>query len=103
MLDALATRNLDPIVVHAQEIAEQRFAAGYDLSEVPTAFNAFEEATWSRAVERLDPSELAATLGVVTTILEAAKDALARRYISLAAHAHAPSLDLRALFSGTGG
>jgi hypothetical protein len=39
-------------------------------------------------------------LGLVSTILGAAKDAVARRYVSLAAHTHARSLDLRALFTG---
>jgi hypothetical protein len=43
------------------------------------------------------------TLGVVSTILGAGKDALAREYVSLATNAHAPSLDLRALFAGTDG
>ena len=39
----------------------------------------------------------------MTTILGSGKDALARKYVSLAAGAHAPSLDLRSLFAGTDG
>jgi hypothetical protein len=42
-------------------------------------------------------------LGLVSTILGAAKDALAREYVSLATHRHAGSLDLRALFAGIAG
>jgi hypothetical protein len=98
---ALAGRDLRPMVGYAERIAEERFEAGYDLSEVQTAFNALEEATWARSLAELDPSRLADTLGLVTTILGAGKDALARRYVSLAANTHAPSLDLRALFAGT--
>ena len=37
----------------------------------------------------------------IGTVLGAGKDALARRYVSLASGARAPSLDLAALFSGT--
>jgi hypothetical protein len=43
------------------------------------------------------------TLGLVSTILGAAKDALARKYVSLATNTHAPSLDMQALFAGTEG
>lgn len=100
---ALAERDLDPVVAYAREVAEQRFAAGYDLSEVQTAFNALEEAIWTQALAELEPSQLAEALGLVTTVLGAGKDALARRYVSLAADTHAPSLDLRALFAGTQG
>lgn len=100
LLEALAQRDLAAIVSHAERVAEERFDAGYDLSEVQTAFNALEEATWARAIEVLDPAELAEALGLVSTILGAGKDALARRYVSLATRTHAPSLDLRALFTG---
>jgi hypothetical protein len=39
----------------------------------------------------------------VSTVLGAAKDALGREYVSLASRTHAPSLDLRALFTGDAG
>ena len=32
-------RNLGPMIAHADEIARERFSAGYDLWEVQTAFN----------------------------------------------------------------
>jgi hypothetical protein len=100
---ALERRDLGPMLAYAEQVAEERFNAGYDLAEVQTAFNALEEATWSRVFAELEPSELAASLGLVSTALGAAKDALARRYVSLATNAHAPSLDLQALFAGTEG
>ena len=103
LVDALAGRDLTPMITYAQKVAEERFDAGYDLSEVQIAFNALEEATWSRLIGGLQPGQLAEALGLVSTILGSGKDALARRYVSLAARTHAPSLDLRALFTGTEG
>ncbi len=103
LLDALRSRDLGPIVAHAEQVAQERFNAGYDLSEVQAAFNTLEEATWSRVFAELQPAQFAEALGLVSTILGAAKDALARKYVSLATSTHAPSLDLQALFAGTEG
>ena len=88
-------------LVTVVEIATERFHAGYDLAEIQTAFNALEEATWMRVLQRLDASELAEALGLISTVLGAGKDALARAYVSLAADTNVESLDLRALFAGT--
>jgi hypothetical protein len=103
LLGSLANHDLTPMVAFSQSVAEERFNAGYDLSEVQAAFNALEESIWTRAVATLEPGELAQTLGLVSTVLGCGKDALARRYVSLATRTHAPSLDLRALFSGSEG
>jgi hypothetical protein len=103
LVGALEHRDLGPMLAYVEQVAEERFNAGYDLAEVQTAFNALEEATWSRVFAELEPSEFAESLGLVSTVLGAAKDALARRYVSLATNAHAPSLDLQALFAGTEG
>ena len=100
LVEALRTHDLGAVLRHAEEVAEERFDAGYDLSEVQTAFNVLEEAIWTRALAVVEPARLAEALGLVSTVLGAGKDALARRYVSLAAGAHAPSLDLRALFGG---
>ncbi|HEY7344267.1 MAG TPA: hypothetical protein VH620_01815 [Gaiella sp.] len=103
VLEAVTTHDLGSMIRHAEVVAEERFNGGYDLSEVQTAFNALEESVWSHALAELEPSQLAETLGLVSTVLGAGKDALARRYVSLAAGTHAPSLDLRTLFAGSGG
>lgn len=100
LIESLAKKDLGPIVAHAQEIAEQRFDAGFDLSEVQTAFNVLEEITWKRIMGEVEPSEQAEALGLISTALGAGKDALARTYLSRATHAHAPSLDLGRLFEG---
>ena len=101
LLQGIETRDLGPMIAYAEQLAEERFEGGYDLVEVQTAFNALEEATWRRVLAGLDPSEFADALGPISTLLGAGKDALARRYVSLAADTHAPSLNLRALFAGT--
>jgi len=103
LLEAAGSMDVTAMVEYAQAVAEERFGAGYDLAEVQTAFNALEEATWAQALAAVPPGELAETLGSVSTILGCGKDALARRYVSLAAHGHAPSLNQRALFGGTDG
>jgi hypothetical protein len=102
-VESLTAQDMGPMVTYARQIAQERFSAGYDLSEVQTGFNALEAATWTRVLATLPPDRFARTLGLVSTILGAGKDALARTYVSLATDAHAPSLDLRTLFAGTDG
>jgi hypothetical protein len=101
LLEGIQRRDLGPMVAYATKLAEERFEGGYDLVEVQTAFNALEEATWRQVLTGLDPSEFADALGLISTLLGAGKDALARSYVSLAADTHAPSLNLSALFAGT--
>jgi hypothetical protein len=91
------------VLDYARKLAAERFESGYDLSEVQGAFNAVEEAAWSRLYARLQPEQLALSLGLVSTVLGAAKDALGREYVSLASRTHVPSLDMRALFTGDAG
>ncbi len=94
-------RNLGPMVAHAENIARERFSAGYDLWEVQTAFNLLEEAIWKRILKELPAAEFAEALGLVSTVLGVGKDTLARRYVSLATKAKTPSLNMQSLFSGT--
>ena len=103
LVGAVSARDLSRVVAYASAIARERFEAGYDLSEVQAAFNALEGATWSRILSDLEAGDLAEALGLISTVLGAAKDALGREYVSLATHTRAPSLDLRALFAGTDG
>jgi hypothetical protein len=100
---AVSSRDLGGITRFAGDLAAERFRSGYDLSEVQMAFNALEEAAWSVLCARLAPDELALSLGLVSTVLGAAKDALSREYVSLASRTHVTSLDMRALFAGDAG
>jgi len=96
-------RNLGPMIAYAETIARERFAAGFDLSEVQTAFNVLEEAIWTRILKTLPPAEYGQALGLVATVLGAGKDALARTYVTLASKSKTGSLNLQSLFSGTEG
>ena len=103
VLDSVARHDLGSVIAYAETVAEERFNGGYDLSEVQTAFNALEESVWTHAVATLESAQLAETLGLVSTTIGFGKDALARKYVSLATRTRAPSLDLRALFRGSEG
>jgi hypothetical protein len=97
---AIQEKNLGPIIAHAEQVASERFQAGFDLWEVQTAFNVLEEAIWKKILESMPPSQMAEALGLVSTVLGAGKDALARTYVSLASRTRASSLNLESLFSG---
>jgi hypothetical protein len=101
VVTAIERRDLNGVIRFAEELAEHRFAAGFDISEVQAAFNALEAATWRQVVATEVPEDLPEAIGLVSTVFGGAKDALARRYVSLASQKHVPSLDLSALFQGT--
>ena len=94
---AAKERNLGPMIAHAENIAHERFEAGFDLWEV------LEEAIWVRILRELPPTEYAEALGLVSTILGVGKDTLARRYVSLATKTKSRSLNMQSLFTGTEG
>ena len=98
---AVKEKNLGPMIAHAETIARERFEAGFDLSEVQTAFNVLEEAIWMRILKEVPSSELAEALGLISTVLGAGKDTLARTYVTLSSKSKAPSLNLQSLFAGT--
>lgn len=93
-------RNLVPVMDHMRWVAAERFNAGYEIREVQTAVNVLEETVWKHVVEQTPPEQLAESLGLVSTVLGAAKDSLAREYVSLATDKKAPTLNLSALFEG---
>lgn len=97
---AISDRELAALSVHADAIAEERFHSGFDISEVQAAFNALEVAMWRKVVASTALDDLAESIGLLSTVMGFAKDALARRYISLASNRHVHSLDMSALFGG---
>ncbi len=96
----ITTRQAGPMMAHADRVAGERHAAGFDLLEVQTAFNALEESIWREALEALPPDRQAEALGLISTALGIGKDALARGYLTRATKTRTPSLDLRELFQG---
>lgn len=102
VVDAIRDRDLAEMSVYAEQVATKRFDQGFDISEVQAAFNALEEAMWRHLVATVEAENLAEAVGLLSTVLGYGKDALARTYVSLASERHVRSLDLRALFGGTG-
>lgn len=101
VVDAIRSRDLGPLIRHAERLATERFQHGFDVSEVQVAVNALELAMWRRVVSTVEPERLAEAIGLLSTALGAAKDALTRTYVSLASRRHVTSFDLSALFDGT--
>lgn len=101
LVRAARDRDLGEIIAYAERIATERYRSGYGLSEVQTAFNVLEEAVWASVFAELDPPAHAEALSAVSTILGAAKDALARRYVELSTQTRTPAIDLAALLTGT--
>lgn len=99
-LVGIRDRTLVPVMDYMAAVADDRFHAGYAIREVQIAINVLEEAIWNHIVANVPPNELAEALGLVSTVLGAAKDSLARAYVTLASESKAPSLDLSALFTG---
>lgn len=103
LISSIRARDLTAIVQYAEEVAEKRFAANFSLLEVQTGFNVLEEAIWKRIIAQAAPDQLASAIGLVSTVHGAGKDALARRYVTLASKTKSPSLNLSALFKGSTG
>jgi hypothetical protein len=101
VVDCIRSRKLVQVIQYAEQTGRERFASGFGIEEVQTAFNILEESMWRHVVEGVPAGELVESLGLLSTVLGVGKDALARTYVSLASHEHVPSLDLRALFQGT--
>lgn len=103
LTQSIADRDVTAIVQYAEAVAEERFREGFALLEVQTGFNVLEEAIWKYVVAEVPPAELAQAIGLVSTAHGMGKDALARKYVSLASQSKAPSLNLAALFKGSEG
>jgi hypothetical protein len=101
VVEAIRDRSLTHLIEASTQIAKERFEAGFDVSEVQAAFNDLEEAMWRRVVADVPRDGLAEAIGLLSTVVGAGKDAVAREYVSLASQRHVPSLDLSALFGGT--
>ena len=101
VVESIRTRDLAKVGEYSDAIADERFNQGFDISEVQTAYNALEESMWRVVIAAEPAAELPEAIGLLSTVLGFAKDALARKYVSLSCQRHVPSLDLSALFAGT--
>lgn len=98
--DALAQGDAANVIAHANRVANERFRAGYDLAQVQSAFDALEEAVWADVTRRLPPEAHAPVLRAVSSVVGGTKDQVARVYVTLAARAHAPAVDVDFLARG---
>ena len=101
VIQCVKKKDLLPMLNYTEKIANERFSAGYDLFEVQMAINDLEFIIWNYIFKEIKPEKLRDYLGLVTTILGAGKDHLARTYVFLATKIKTPSLNLQNLFSGS--
>jgi hypothetical protein len=100
LVAAVDARDLTSIIEYARHLARARWSAGYDIAQVQVAINALEEAVWLRIFESAPQPLVGEALRLVSTVLGAAKDALAQEYVEQAKAgppAPDPSRLLRAL------
>jgi len=101
VVEGARTHHLEGVIEHAERIGTERYESGFEFIEVQSAFNLLEEAIWVTMLAEYPRDELARALGVVATLLGAAKDRLACTYLSRATESHVATLDLQSLFRGT--
>jgi hypothetical protein len=101
LIDCVKTKELIPMLQYTEKIAKDRFNSGYDLYEVQTAINTLEELIWQKIFKNVKPEKLAIALGLVSTILGAGKDNLARTYVSLASKTKSSTVNIQNLLHGS--
>jgi hypothetical protein len=99
-LNGVKTRSLVEMVTYSDKIAKERFESGFDLHEVHTAYNVLEESIWKAIIKEVDQTDLAESLGLISTVLGTGKESLAIAYVSLSGKQRVNSLNLSQLFRG---
>lgn len=103
LIECVENKTLIPVLSHTEKIANERYQSGYDLHEIQTVINALEQSVWKRVFSKIEPEKYPKYLGLVSTVLGAGKDNLARTYVELASKIKVPTLNLQALFTGSEG
>ena len=85
VLRCMRAGRAEPIIRPCEQIAAHGYAAGIDLSEGQGAFNVLAEVLWRHLAGDLAGEQLVQALGLLTVIVGAGKDAMARTYLALAA------------------
>jgi hypothetical protein len=99
-LNGIKTRSLIEMVTYSEKIAKERYESGFDLHEVHTAYNVLEESIWKAIIKEVDQTDLAESLGLISTVLGTGKESLAIAYVSLSGKQRVKSLNLSQLFRG---
>ena len=74
----------EPIIASSRQVAADRFAAGFDIAEIQGEFSVLEEMLWRHVVNALAAEQRIEAQRLVSTILGAGRDAVARTYVALA-------------------
>lgn len=84
VLRGVRVRDMEALRDYMETIAQEQYAAGSDLYEAQMALNVLEEAIWHHIVVRMPACAYSESIGLITTVLSAAKDTLAQAYIARA-------------------
>lgn len=90
-----------PFLEYVDGIATERMTEGVGLDELQRALTLLEGSAWLTVIEGAGIASLPHDLGVVTTTIGEAKDALARRYLAGQRPAGSHAIDPGFLFAGT--
>jgi hypothetical protein len=99
-LNGVKSKSLVDMVTYSEKIAKERYESGFDLHEVHTAYNVLEESIWKAIIKEVDSTELAESLGLISTVLGTGKESLAIAFVSLSGKQRVKSLNLSQLFRG---
>ena len=80
----------EPIIASSRRVAADRFAAGFDIAEIQGEFSVLEEVLWRHVVDALAVNQRIEAQRLVSTILGAGSDAVARTYVVLAGQSGSP-------------
>lgn len=98
---SIKDRDLAHLVRHCEQVATDRFTAGFEFVEVQTAFNSLEQAMWRTVTSSAPAASVIDWVGMLSSVLGAGKDAVARTYVHLASQRHVTSIDVAAMSEGT--
>jgi methylmalonyl-CoA decarboxylase len=74
----------EPVMASSQQVAADRFVAGFDIAEIQEEFSVLEEVLWRLVADTLAGDQQIEAQRLVSTTLGAGRDAAARTYVALA-------------------
>ena len=74
----------EPIIASSHQLAADRYTAGSDIGEVQGEFNVLEEVLWRELADTLSGEQRVEALELLSAVLGAGRDSLARTYVTLA-------------------
>ena len=74
----------EPVMASSQQVAADRFVAGFDIAEIQEEFSVLEEVLWRLVTDALAGDQQIEAQRLVSTTLGAGRDAAARTYVALA-------------------